>query len=73
MDSLLVGFVVYLLVVLVVGTVAYRRTSTQSGFLLGDRKLGAWVISLSERASGEKACLGAPQAALGCLAGEQSA
>jgi len=65
MDSLLVGFVVYLLVVLVVGPVAYRRTSTQSGFLLGDRKLGAWVISLSERASGESAWLlvGLPGAA----------
>ena len=34
-------------------------------FLLGDRKLGAWVISLSERASGESAWLlvGLPGAA----------
>lgn len=66
MDALLVGFVVYLLVVLVVGILAYRRTTTQSGFLLGDRKLGAWVISLSERASGESAWLlvGLPGAAL---------
>ncbi len=53
----MIGFVVYLMVVLSVGIVAYRRTSTQAGFILGDRKLGPWVIAFSERASGESAWL----------------
>ena len=57
MDPILVGFVVYLVVVLVVGVVAYRRTQSQAGFILGDRKLGPWVIAFSERASGESAWL----------------
>ena len=62
----MVGFVVYLFVVLGVGIAAYRRTSTQSGFVLGDRKLGPWVIAFSERASGESAwlLLGVPGTAL---------
>ena len=66
MSPILIGFVVYLLVVLVVGVVAYRRTHSQAGFILGDRKLGPWVIAFSERASGESAWLlvGLPGAAL---------
>jgi sodium/proline symporter len=56
-SPILIGFVVYLLVVLGVGLYAFKRTSTQSGFLLADRKLGPWVIALSERASGESAWL----------------
>ena len=82
MNPILIGFVIYLLVVLVVGIVAYRRTTTQAGFILGDRKLGPWVIAFSERASGESAWLliGLPGAAfasgfielwtaIGCSAG----
>ncbi len=82
MNPILLGFVIYLLVVLVVGVLAYRRTTTQAGFILGDRKLGPWVIAFSERASGESAWLliGLPGAAfaagfielwtaIGCAAG----
>jgi sodium/proline symporter len=52
--------------VLVVGVIAFRRTKSQAGFILGDRKLGPWVIAFSERASGESAWLlvGLPGAAL---------
>jgi len=66
MSPVLVGFLVYLAVVLVVGTIAFRRTKSQAGFILGDRKLGPWVIAFSERASGESAWLlvGLPGAAL---------
>jgi len=66
MSPILTGFVIYLGVVLLVGLFAYRRTTTQSGFLLADRKLGPWVIALSERASGESAWLlvGLPGAAM---------
>jgi sodium/proline symporter len=66
MDPILTGFIVYLLVVLVVGVIAYRQTRSQASFILGDRKLGPWVIALSERASGESAWLlvGLPGVAL---------
>ena len=66
MNPVLIGFVVYLAVILVVGTIAWRRTQSQAGFILGDRKLGPWVIAFSERASGESAWLlvGLPGAAL---------
>ena len=66
MSAILVGFVVYLCVVLVVGILSYRRTTSHKGFILGDRKLGPWVIAFSERASGESAWLlvGLPGAAL---------
>ena len=66
MDPVLIGFVVYLTVVLVVGVIAFRKTQSQAGFILGDRKLGPWVIAFSERASGESAWLlvGLPGAAL---------
>ncbi|RKZ12131.1 sodium:proline symporter [bacterium] len=66
MDPILTGFVVYLVVVLVVGVIAFRQTQSQSAFILGDRKLGPWVIAFSERASGESAWLlvGLPGAAL---------
>lgn len=66
MNPILFGLVTYLVVVLVVGVVAYRRTRSQSGFVLGDRKLGGWIIAFSERASGESAWLliGLPGAAL---------
>jgi len=82
MNPILIGFIIYLLVVLVVGILAYNRTSTQKAFILGDRKLGPWVIAFSERASGESAWLlvGLPGAAfaagfvqlwtaVGCCAG----
>jgi sodium/proline symporter len=66
MDPILTGFIVYLLVVLVVGVIAYRQTQSHASFILGDRKLGPWVIALSERASGESAWLlvGLPGVAL---------
>jgi len=57
MNAILVGFIVYLLVVLGVGVYAFRKTTTQAGFLLGNRSLGPWVTAISERASGESAWL----------------
>jgi len=56
-DPVLAGFIGYLLVVIVVGFVTLRHTKTLEDFLLGGRRLGAWVIALSERASGESAWL----------------
>lgn len=66
MNPILIGFLVYLVVVLLVGIWAYRQTQSQKGFILGDQKLGPWVIAFSERASGESAWLlvGLPGAAM---------
>jgi len=81
-STVLIGLILYLLVVLVIGLLAYRQNRTHSDYILADRKLGSWAIALSERASGESAwlLLGLPGAALalgfleiwtvlGCLSG----
>ncbi len=57
MYPILLGFIGYLLVVIVVGLVAFRYTKTLADFLLAGRRLGAWVVAFSERASGESAWL----------------
>ncbi|MEA1986149.1 MAG: sodium/proline symporter [Candidatus Marinimicrobia bacterium] len=66
MNSITIGLVIYLLVVLFVGYKAFSRNKTHSDYLLADRKIGAWALSLSERASGESAWLliGLPGAVL---------
>ncbi|MES9811299.1 MAG: sodium/proline symporter PutP [Candidatus Thiodiazotropha sp.] len=55
MDSsdLLVGlsFFCYLLTLLIIGVVAWRRTRNLSDFVLGGRSLGSWVTALSASAS----------------------
>ncbi|MCG8011379.1 MAG: sodium:proline symporter, partial [Candidatus Thiodiazotropha weberae] len=45
------SFVFYLLVVLGIGVVAWRRTRNLSDFVLGGRRLGSWVAALSASAS----------------------
>ncbi|MCD6204499.1 MAG: sodium/proline symporter [Candidatus Marinimicrobia bacterium] len=66
MNPILIGLFLYLVVVLVIGVKSAGKNRTQSDFLIADRKLGAWAIALSERASGESAWLliGLPGAAL---------
>jgi sodium/proline symporter len=44
-------FLVYLLVVLAIGVVAWRRTRDLKDYLLGGRSLGPWVTALSAQAS----------------------
>jgi sodium/proline symporter len=57
MDPVLIGFIGYLLIVIVVGILTFRFTKTLADFLLAGRRLGAWVVAFSERASGESAWL----------------
>lgn len=57
MDPVLLGFVGYLLVVVIVGFATFRYNRTLADFLLAGRRLGAWVVAFSERASGESAWL----------------
>jgi sodium/proline symporter len=65
--SILAGLLLYLLVMLSVGLVAYRYMNTLDDFVLGGRRLGPLVAAISERASGESAwfLLGLPGAAYG--------
>lgn len=44
-------FILYIGVMLVIGWVAYRRTSSLADYILGDRRLGSWVTALSAGAS----------------------
>ncbi len=57
MSAILIGFIIYLLILLAVGFFTFRFNKTLSDYILGGRKLGVWVITFSERASGESAWL----------------
>ena len=43
--------VVYMGICLVLGFVAYRRTTNLADFILGGRSLGSWVTAFSAQAS----------------------
>lgn len=44
-------FLVYMAVVLALGFIAWKRTSTLKDYILGGRSLGSWVTALSAQAS----------------------
>ena len=54
---LMLSFGGYLTFILIIGIIASKFNKTLSDFLLGGRKLGPWLLSISERASGESAWL----------------
>jgi sodium/proline symporter len=66
MNPIFIGIIIYLIIILYIGIKSVNKNKTNADYLLADRKLGAWTISLSERASGESAwlLLGLPGAAL---------
>jgi len=45
------AFLIYMLCLLVLGLIAYKRTNTLSDYVLGGRRLGPWVAALSAGAS----------------------
>jgi len=57
MSFTLIGFLFYLLIILVVGFVMYKRNKSHQDFIIGGRKMNPWVVAFSERASGESAWL----------------
>ncbi|MFC2118301.1 sodium/proline symporter [Bacteroidota bacterium] len=82
MNPAIFGFLAYLLLMMLVGLLTYRANKSDKDFFLAGRKLGAWVVAFSERASAESAwlLLGLPGAAyasgllefwtaLGCVLG----
>lgn len=82
MSYTLIGFLFYLVVILLVGFITYKINKSHNDFFIASRKLNPWVVAFSERASGESAwlLLGLPGAAyaiglmkiwdaLGCVLG----
>jgi sodium/proline symporter len=82
MNFALIGFLFYLVLILVVGFITYNINKSHKDFFIAGRKLNPWVVAFSERASGESAwlLLGLPGAAfasgllefwtaLGCVSG----
>jgi sodium/proline symporter len=80
--SLLMAFLVYLVVLIVVGIITYRMMHTHDDYYLAGRRLNPWVTALSAEASSESGWLllglpgqafsqgiGAFWVAFGCLAG----
>ena len=65
MNFTLLGFIIYLIVILLVGLLTYKTNKSHYDFFLGGRKVNPWVVAFSERASGESAwlLLGLPGAA----------
>ncbi len=82
MDPVLIGFFIYLAIILGIGIWTYRLTKTQEDFIIAGRRLNPLVAAFSERASGESSwlLLGLPAmvftaglielwTAIGCVAG----
>jgi len=69
MSFTLLGFLLYLLLILIVGFVMYNRNKSHQDFILGGRAMNPWVIAFSERASGESAWLLLGLPGLGYAAG----
>jgi sodium/proline symporter len=82
MNFILLGFILYMVMILVIGFLTYKSNKDHNDFFVAGRKLNPWVVAFSERASGESAwlLLGLPGAAyalgflemwtaLGCVLG----
>ena len=57
LNSPLLGLVAYLVLIAGVAIWTFGKNTTKDDFILGGRKLGAWVIALSERTAAESAWL----------------
>lgn len=49
--TIIVVFILYLVMMLVIGVIAFKRTSNTTDYYLGGRSLGKWVVSISAQAS----------------------
>jgi len=57
MNSLLVGLILYFVLIAGVAIWAWGKNRTKEDFILGGRRLGAWVIAFSERTAAESSWL----------------
>jgi len=55
MSPVAISFLLYLIIILIVGFLSAKMAKTLPDFLLAGRRLGPWVVAFSERASGESA------------------
>ena len=49
--AIIIAFIIYLGLMMLIGIYYYRRTRSMADYILGNRKLGAWVTSMSAEAS----------------------
>ena len=49
--AIILMFVLYLVMMLGIGIVAFKKTSNTTDYYLGGRSLGKWVVSISAQAS----------------------
>ncbi|QUW22205.1 sodium/proline symporter [Sporosarcina sp. Marseille-Q4063] len=54
---IMVEFILYLVIMLIVGYLVSRRSKGHADFLLGGKQLPGWALAFSERATGESAWL----------------
>lgn len=57
MNIVFIGFIIYLILVFIVGILTFKHSKTISDYFIAGRKLNPWVVAFSERASGESAWL----------------
>lgn len=57
MDLTFLGLALYLVLMFVVGFLTWGANKTKEDFIIGGRRLGAWVIALSERTAAESSWL----------------
>ncbi|MFC2130311.1 sodium/proline symporter [Bacteroidota bacterium] len=57
MDWTLLGFILYLALILVIGSLTYKSNKSHKDFFLADRGLNPWLVAFSERTAGESAWL----------------
>lgn len=57
MNTPVLGLILYLIIVLGVGLVTWNMNRTKEDFIIGGRRLGSWVIALSERTAAESSWL----------------
>lgn len=49
--SVIIAFVLYLGLMMAIGIYYYRKTNSMDDYIIGNRKLGAWVTAMSAEAS----------------------
>ncbi len=57
MNPIGIGFLAYLVLLMIKGSLTFRYNKTIADFVLAGRRLNPWLVSFSERASGESAWL----------------
>ena len=57
MNTPFLGLVIYLVIIALVAVWTFGMNKTKEAFILGSRRLGAWVIAFSERTAAESSWL----------------